>query len=67
MQPSLIASTLDGQHQAEQFLTDLSTKCPIGDDLHHIIDRHTQQLSTESDAFLRGFLRTIQKRLEATA
>jgi len=61
----LTQATINGQHQAEQFITDLSAKCPVGDDLHYIVNRHTQQLSDEHDAFLRGFLRAIQKRLEA--
>lgn len=64
---TLTQATIDGQHQAEQFITDLSAKCPVGDDLHYIVNRHTQQLSAEHDAFVRGFLRRLQKELEKRA
>jgi len=62
---SATQSTINGQLAAEKFIVDLSAKCPVGDDLHYLVNQLTQQLSAEHDAFLRGFLRAIQKRLEA--
>ena len=55
---------IDGEQHADQFITDMATHVAVGDELHHLVNQHTAKLSPESDAFLRGFLRRIEKRLE---
>jgi hypothetical protein len=55
---------IDGEQHADQFITDLTTHIAIGDELHHLVNQHTASLSPEHDAFLRGLLRRIEKRLE---
>ena len=59
-----VLAYIDGQAHADQFITDLTTHVAIGDDLHHVVNQHTATLTREHDAFLRGFLRRIEKRLE---
>jgi hypothetical protein len=63
----LTQSTINGQLAAEKFITDLSAKCPVGDDLHYLVNQLTQRLSAEHDAFMRGFCRRLQKELEKRA
>lgn len=63
-QQDLHLANIDGQQQAEQFITDLSTHIATGDELHHLVKQHSADFSPEHDAFLRGFLRRIEKRLE---
>lgn len=62
-----LSAHIDGESIANQFLIDLHVLAPAGDDLFEIIDCHTNRLSDEHHAFLRGFLRRIQKRLECIA
>ncbi len=65
--PDAIQPYMAGEAAAEKFITDLSTLVPVGDDLYRVIDDHTHRLSFEDHRFLSGFLRTIQKRLEAVS
>lgn len=60
-----VASHIRGQQCATQFIDDLSALCPVGDDLFFLINQHTNTPTVEAEAWLRGFLRAIQKRLES--
>lgn len=62
-----VSAHIEGEAVADQFIVDLHVLAPAGDDLHKIIDRYTCRRSSEDNAFLRGFLRRIQKRLECIA
>lgn len=62
--PDLFIAYVEGQNCAERFLLDLVTTCPAGDDLYHLVNHHTLKIDAEQDAFVRGVLRAIQKRLE---
>lgn len=62
--PDLPAAYISGQQIADVFLQSLAKSCPTGDDLYRVVAHHTLEMSDERAAFVRGFLRTIQKRLE---
>jgi hypothetical protein len=61
---NLVQASIDGQLRAEKLLTDLLARPPTGDEIYQIISQYTRGLPGESDAFLRSFLRRIQKALE---
>jgi hypothetical protein len=60
----LIQEAIDGTRCAETFLKNLRISCPTGDEMYSIISQRTPNLSQESEAYLRGFLRAIQKNME---
>ena len=60
----LVMANLAGQNVAEMFVTNLSAKMPVGDDLFLEIKFHANPVSNESAEWLRGFSRALQKRLE---
>jgi hypothetical protein len=62
-----IHAHIDGDKKARQFLVALSTHTSIGDDLYNLINLYTATPSSKHSAFIRGFLRRIQKELEAHA
>ncbi len=61
---NLILANIQGERDANQFLTNLSTFMLVGDDLYRAIAFHTNPVSDESAEWLRGFCRSIEKACE---
>ncbi len=60
----IVQATIKGQQAAERLINRISTHHMRGDDLYALVSVYTNYIDPQADAFLRGFLRRIQKELE---